>query len=61
MEIGPHVFPKSGTQTHRQTDVCQKFVNFQIFLIPRVFGAPIRMTPVDFHQEYLGHHLALTA
>jgi len=20
MEIGPHVFPKSGIQTHRQTD-----------------------------------------
>jgi len=27
MEMGPHVFPKSGTQTHRQTDTATLYID----------------------------------
>jgi len=31
MGIGPHVFPKSGTQTHRQTDVAALYIDHGLF------------------------------
>jgi len=32
MEVGPHVFPKSGTPTHRQTDGATLYIDLPLRL-----------------------------